>query len=328
MARMSEQEINDVQRTSPQVFEAQITQLVDEAEDIRMRLMGEYDSRERLSTAATIIFVMIGSAGFGWFLLMEGKVSEAVLCVIAGIILPLFVSAWAQTPIQTYKDTYKSQFMPKLAKLLGGFKFHAARGISGKIITRAGILPKFETYKAEDCFMGTYKGVKVIFSEARLYRDKRASQSVFDGVFVLLEIPSEILEGHTILSADREMVKRYAQRRWKSLQRVELNKTDVNAQAFQMYSDAPEAASLLAGEKLLKELSEAGAVFNNAPISAVFFRKKYVFLTIPYSHDMFEASNVQLPVKTQQHALQCKKEIEQILEVIDVFDLYQKPNAG
>ena len=38
---------------------------------------------------------------------------------------------------------------------------------------------------------------------------------------------------------------------------------------------------------------------------------------------MFEASNMYVPVATKQHALQCKKEIEQILEIIDLFELYK-----
>ena len=48
---------------------------------------------------------------------------------------------------------------------------------------------------------------------------------------------------------------------------------------------------------------------------------------IPYKGDMFEASNIHIPVATKQHAMQCKREIEQILEIIDVFDLYQKADT-
>ena len=58
---------------------------------------------------------------------------------------------------------------------------------------------------------------------------------------------------------------------------------------------------------MIKELAEAGAIFKNAPISAVMFRGKYVFLAIPYEEDMFEASNIYVPVATKQHALHCKK---------------------
>ena len=77
--------------------------------------------------------------------------------------------------------------------------------------------------------------------------------------------------------------------------------------------------------ELLKELYEASVVFDEAELSAAFFGGKYVFLMIPYKGDMFEASNMHVPVATKQHAMHCKKEIEQILEIIDVFDLYKNP---
>lgn len=320
---MDEHNLDSIERINPQVFDAQVAKLVDDAEDIRLRLMQAHSSRKGISAAATILCVLLGASGFGWFLLMEGRIGIGVLCMVIGIITPLLIAFWAERPVKAYKDAYKREFMPKFAKVLGGFKFFPTRGISAKIINRAGILPRHETYKAEDCFMGVYNGVKVIFSEARLYKSKKIADPVFDGVFVLLEIQAEILEGHTILSADLDLVKRYASSRWKTLEKVPMDENDPNAVRFNMYSDKPESASLMVGEKLLKELAEAGSVFNDAHLSAVFFRKKYIFITIPYSKDMFEASNVEVPVKTKQHAAQCRREIEQIMEIIDVFDIYK-----
>ena len=46
-------------------------------------------------------------------------------------------------------------------------------------------------------------------------------------------------------------------------------------------------------------------------------------MMIPYEPDMFEASSLFVPVTTKTQAMQCKKEIEQLLEIIDVFDLYE-----
>ena len=46
-------------------------------------------------------------------------------------------------------------------------------------------------------------------------------------------------------------------------------------------------------------------------------------MMIPYESDMFEPSDLFVPVQTKTQAMQCKKEIEQLLEIIDVFDLYK-----
>ena len=47
---------------------------------------------------------------------------------------------------------------------------------------------------------------------------------------------------------------------------------------------------------------------------------------IPFEGNLFEASGIHVPVATKQHTLECKKEIDQILEIIDVIDLYQSSN--
>jgi hypothetical protein len=51
-------------------------------------------------------------------------------------------------------------------------------------------------------------------------------------------------------------------------------------------------------------------------------------MMIPNKGDMFEPSSMFVPVSTKQHALNCKKEIERILEIIDVFEIYKAGNAN
>lgn len=97
--------------------------------------------------------------------------------------------------------------MPKLAKTLGGFKYSANGGINSKVLGQTGVMPSYDRYTHEDCFMGIYKGIKVIFSEARLYK---GSQAVFQGMFVLLETAKPICEGHLIITAIEKIWRRKA----------------------------------------------------------------------------------------------------------------------
>ena len=80
-------------------------------------------------------------------------------------------------------------------------------------------------------------------------------------------------------------------------------------------SSSGAGAGIAEADRRLFE-AEAAAIFNNAALTAVLFGKKYVFMMIPNDKDMFEASDLFVPVTTNQHALNCKKEIEQILEII------------
>lgn len=324
-----EQQVFDpVERVNDAMFDAEIDKLISFAEDMRMDLMRKHRARNGFATLAFITFILLGSTGFGYYLFFEGRVDIAVMCVMISIVLPFMLHMWSEKPLQEYKLQYKHQFMPKLAKLLGGLRFYPARGIGRQILSKTGVLPQFETYKAEDCFMGSYKGVKVIFSEARLYQGQRQVDALFDGIFVLLEAPNDVFDTHTILSNDHSLIQRYAGKRWKKLQAVQFMNVPDGAENFKAFSGNPASAQLVIGEKLLKELMEASDIFKKAPVTAVMFRKKYIFMMIPYAHDMFEASDINIPVKTRQHAKQCKKEINQILEIIDVFDVFKETDIS
>lgn len=313
-----------VERTNDAMFNAEIDKLISFAEDLRIDLMRQHRGRAGLATVCFILFVFLGSTGFGYFLFFEGRVDVAVMCVLLAIGISYMLHVWSEKPLMAYKVQYKSKFMPKLAKVLGGLRFYPARGIGRQILTKTGVLPKFETYRAEDCFMGTYKGVKVIFSEARLFEGTREISPVFDGIFVLLEAPKESFNAHTIITSDHHMAQAYSSKRWQKLSPVDIPEASPEAVPFRAFSSDPASAQALLTQKLLKELSEASQVFNEAPVTAVMFRKKYIFIMIPNAHDMFEASDIHIPVKTRQHAMQCRKEINQILEVIDVFDIFKE----
>ena len=309
-------------RTEENRFSSEVESLIRHAESNRLQFMEAFQKRENLSNLLGLLAVLLGGAGFGWFFLMQGSLFRGLLVMLVFCIVPFALYFWSRFPLKAYQSNYKSDFMPQMAKALGGLKFFPSRGISNKILPATGIVPMHDRYTAEDCFMGMYKGVKVILSEARLFHKKNKA-AVFDGIFVLLEIPAQILEGHTVISADKDMVHRYEKTRWKNFRSVDIQTSHPSWDRFDVFSDRPESASLLIGEKLLKELAEAADVFDQAPLSAAFFRGKYIFLSIPYTADMFEASNIFVPVATKRQALTCRREIEQILEIIDVFDIYE-----
>lgn len=318
----------DVQRRDDIHFQAEVDSLISKAEEGRQRNMQDYRRRHFITVMISLTSILAGGAGFGWFFLVEYQILPAILCISAGIILPVLLHFWSVKPLKDYTDNYKSGFMPHLAKAMGGLKFFPERGISEKIIGRTGILPLYDRYEAEDCFMGRYKGVKVIFSEALLFNAKGNKDPVFEGILVLLEVPDGIIEGHTIITADRGKMNKWSKTRWKHLKPVPVKTGNPEWDRFYVFSDTPDEASLFIGEKFLKELAEASEIFDSAPVSAALFGGKYVFMAIPCEEDMFEPSNIFVPVATRQHAMNCKREIERIMEIIDVFELYKSSHGA
>ncbi|MDH5722328.1 MAG: DUF3137 domain-containing protein [Alphaproteobacteria bacterium] len=316
-------ELGELNRVDDTRFNKTLEALIQESEDTRLHRMKQMRTRGFIAMNASIALIFIGIAAFGWFFLMEGKIIEGLIAIALSLAPSVLLYKWADLPLKKYVREHKEIFMPKLAKAINGLSFYPKRGVSSKILGKLAVLPAHDRYEAEDCFMGMYKGVKVIFSEARLYSKTYKTGQVFDGIFVLLETPADVIDGHTIVTANNKMVKAYSKTRWKTMQQVHIAPSDPKWDKFTIYSTKPDSAELIIGDRLLKELAEASEIFDNAPLTAVFFGNKYIFIMLPYDKDMFEASDIHVPVTTKQHATQCKKEIEQILEIVDVFDLYQ-----
>lgn len=312
----------DVQRRDDADVRAEIDIIIQDAEDMRVRRMKDRRMRGFVSMTFGLIAICAGAAAFGWFFLMEANLLFAMLSMGCALVLPYVLSLWSEGPIKAYEEEYKRVYMPRLARAIGGLKFHPDKGISSRLLAKTGLLPPHKSYQAEDCFLGRYKGVKVIMSEARLYKEPKGGEMVFDGIFTLLEVPEKAFPGHTIISADEHLVAQHAKGRWQKLQPVQAVREYDRGKRFHVFSSVPDKAPDFITEKLLKELAEAADIFDKAALSAVLFGGKYIFIMIPTPLDMFEASNIHIPITSREHALKVKQEIEKILEIIDVFDIY------
>ncbi len=302
-------------------FLRSIEPIIQDAEDTRIKIMTRHRNRGFAAITLGLMSIIAGAAGFGWFLLMHADLVRAVACMALAIVLPILLHGWSGRAVNAYIIYYKTVFMPQIAKALGGLKFHPLRGIGADILRKSGVLPPFNVYEAEDCFMGRYKGVKVIFCEADLYKS-RGELPLFSGVLALIEAPQDRFKGHTVITADKALVRACAKTRWSRLQPFKVPLSNESWDRFDLFASDPAHAQQIVSEKLLKELAEAADVFNGAALSAALFRRRYVFLAIPYEQDMFEPSSIYVPVTSKAQALVCRRELERILEIIDVFELY------
>lgn len=318
----AQQDTETITFTDDQTFAAQADILIRESEALRMRYMQKSKNMSSLAVMMGLIAMIIAGLGFGWFLLMLGELVKAVACVVIAMCVPLLLSTLSRGPIKAYRRAHKTEFMPKIAKLMGNLSFDPDRAISRDILGKTGVLPPYDVYESEDCFFGRHKGVRMMLAEARL-KKYGAPRDAFRGVFVLMETPHKVFEGHTIITADHEAVNKYEHTRWKSLRRVPVRSENPLWNRFVTLSDRPDDAALFVGEKLFKELAEIADVFGKAPLTAVLFRGAYVFLMIPSKADMFEPSDMLIALPSRNQALATKREIARLVEIIDVLDIFQ-----
>ena len=295
--------------------------VIDRGEDMRVAFMKEHRGRSFVAMTLSLLIITAGGAAFGWFLLVQGDMLRALGFMILALAPPAFLYVWANGPIKEYKHQYKASFLADLAKAMGNFKYYPTRGIASNILSKTGIVPAHGHYSAEDCFMGTHSNAKIILSEARLKRQESDKAYIFDGIFALVELAQPSFEGHTIVTADAALAQRMTK-----LSPIPLTGTGYEG-TLSCFSNNAANAPRFQDKSLLKEVSELVSVFEDAPLSAAFFRKKYIFIAIPHQADMFEPSTINVPITTTNTALRCKQEIEQILSIIDLMDVYQEDEA-
>ncbi len=297
-------------------FRSAIESLIRDSDARRLDRMSSHRSRNFLALTLTITAVIGGAGAFGWFFLMDGDLATGLACLLAALALPVLAFPWAEAPVKRYRAEHKTKFMPALAGIFG-LKYYPARGISRETLKKTGIVPAHRLYHAEDCMAGRYKGVRIIFSEARLTHPQHNGEYVFHGVFVLLELPGKPFAGHSVVTADNTLARRLAAK----LKPVALP-ADMPPSDFIMLSSRPENAGHLQHEGLLREFSEMSQIFDNAPISAAFFGGNSLFMMIPNNADMFEPCNINLPIATFDTALTARQEIGKILAIVDILELY------
>ena len=212
----------DVKARDEHIFQYTTEKLLRRAEELRMQHMQDYQFRNNITMGVGIFTVMAGGVGFGWFFLMAAQPALAILCLITPFILYYFLHSWAYIPLKNYAKHHKSVFMPEMARALGNMRFNPRRGISEKVIRKAGILSNYKSYSAEDCFLGEYKGARMIVCEARLSSDRRGrNRDIFDGVFVFIEAPNAGFKGHTVITADSETADTI-EKNWQDYDRIML----------------------------------------------------------------------------------------------------------
>ncbi|HRQ59945.1 MAG TPA: DUF3137 domain-containing protein [Alphaproteobacteria bacterium] len=296
-------QLSDIKPSTDQEFDRRIEDMTRHAEDFRMEKMRAYSARTMAALIGGMTALVAGAGGFGWFFLMEGNLFKALACILGAAIIPLTLQYWAGGPIRAYRREFKSRFMPHFAQALGGLRFFAQKGIAEPIVRKSGIVPPFDHYAAEDCFMGKTGPVKLIMSEARL---SKGGQSVFEGTTILTANP-----------ALRQVLQQ-------SFKPCPLANPEYSAR-LSVWTNAPLPAPIAANEKLLKEFYEMSHEFEDSPLSAVFWNKRYIFVAIPHEGNMFECSNLFVPITTSSTAKQCRREVAQLHSIIDVVKLYKTP---
>lgn len=297
---------------------------LEKLEVIRQAKLKIYNYRKKIAIPVAVIGTpMTGFIDF-WLLFLRSTSSDDSA---AGLTLA-FLGAlymWVTQPKREYKKEYKKEFLPKIAKLFGNLKYQ----IDGKIpmgsMKPSKIVPKHDKYKSEDHFSGEYKGVDVQVSEIKLKKKKRSGKrtryvTVFKGLGILLEIKHKKFYGHTILDKDKGALGEWFQKKSTGLKRAKMVDPEFE-KYFDAYTNDQVEARYLVDPLMIERLNGLYQEYNGEQMAVAFYDNKFLILIVS-KHNHFEPADLHVPATNPESLLNMKRELGEILAIVDKLSLY------
>ncbi|MBP3687070.1 MAG: DUF3137 domain-containing protein [Alphaproteobacteria bacterium] len=180
------------------------------------KLKGQYEELEekrkpylkRFCWRAVLLIVFVaGSYYFGILNYMVEKDND-VAGTIWGFALLLLCAYWWQ-PVENYKQDTKMLAMNKILSFWGNLTYRTCPGEvhSQTVLKQSMLFDAFNRREYDDCFEGSYNGVKIAVSEQELRdvhgsgKNKRDVQ-IFKGILISLEMNKQF-DGQTVVHAKK-----------------------------------------------------------------------------------------------------------------------------
>lgn len=317
-------EVTDIRNEDDIAFLEESKESLMQLEDVRQVKLKTFHFRKKIGIAlATVLLPILGYTDY-WlmFLRRAGDDSGAGI----SLLFLVFLYRWVTSPKRQYAKTYKQVVLPKIAQLFGNFSYKSKGRISADKMKPSKIFPSFDRYKSEDYFIGTYKGVDIEFSEIHLETESRDSDgnrtysTVFKGLAILLDMQSKKFYGHTFIDRDKGKITEWFKEKSSKMKRANLVDPEFE-KLFDVYTNDQVEARYLIDPVMIERLKGVQDQYDGDAMTAAFYESKMLVL-IKSSHNYFEPADLEIPATDPRSILQMKKEIGEILSLIDRLSLY------
>ena len=317
-------EVTDVRDEDDLRFLEESKAHLEELEEIRKEKLRTYTWRKKIAVPTAVICTpVIGYLDYLLLFIERSSDDEGGAGLTFFFLGALY--AWVTDPKRKYRNAYKQRILPKLAKLFGDFTYTIGGQIPFHHIWPSKIVPAHDRYESEDHFIGKYKGVDIQFSEIDLKQQRRSKNktyyvSIFKGLAVLLEMEGKKFYGHTILDKDKGKMSEWFKEKSSGLKRANLVDPEFE-KLFDAYTNDQVEARYLIDPLMIERLKGLYEEYNGERMMAAFFDKKMLIL-IESKYNHFEPADLHIPASDPRSILNMKKEIGEILSIVDRLDLY------
>lgn len=315
-------EIADIRTSEDQAFLERSKTELDHLEHLRIDKLAIFEFRKKIGIPAAFIATPI--CGYVDYLLLLWQSGDDEGFGLTFLVLGALYW-WVTQPKRQYVQTYKQKILPKIAALFGNLKYDIDGRIPMDEMTPSKIVPGHDRYRPDDYFTGEYKGIKLEFSEINLqerrHSDKKTSYvTVFKGLAILLNTKHKRFYGHTILEKNHSALVEWFKQKSHNLERAEMVDPEFE-QIFDAYTTDQVEARYLIDPVMIERLKGLYTEYNGEQMATAFFDNKMLIL-ISSKHNHFEPPNIYLPAADPASILNMKREVGDILSIIDKLSLY------
>jgi hypothetical protein len=297
-------------------------------EETRKAKLRTYLWRKKVGSA--VASVLIPSLAFLDYLLLQWQSGNDDQAAGLSILAAAAIWHWVTSPKRQYVKAYKKDIMPKLAHLFAGLNYEAGGKIPMGELILSKLIPSHDKYNSEDYFSGDYKGVYMQFAEIKLTKKKGSGKNkrtvtMFKGLAILLRTTNKKFYGHTIIHKDQSKAKEWLKEKSLDLKRANLVDPEFE-KMFDVYTNDQVEARYLIDPIMIESLKSLYQRYNGKNMSVAYYRDKMLIM-IASTKNHFEPPALDIPAITPETVYTLRKEIENILSIIDQLSLYDEKRA-
>lgn len=292
---------------------------LDTIEEFRLVKLRNYKLRKSIAIpVATLLTPILAYLDY-WLIMLQRSSDDGFAGVTFFVIGAIYW--WATQPRRQYAKEYKQKIMPRIIKLFGNFNYQIDGCLDLEALKPSGIFPSFTSKKSEDCFTGEYMGVGMEFSELELTSGSgKNRRTVFKGMVILLDLRHKKFLGKTILRRNAGNIQKWFQGMVSDLEHARMADPEFE-KIFDVHTNDQVESRWLVDPAMIEKLKALYTEYEGKGMLASWYDNKMLIL-INSQHNHFEPAHLETPATHPGSILSMKREIAQVLSIIDRLSLY------
>ena len=295
-----------------------------ELETVRLAKLKVFEFRKKIAIpVGAVLTPLLGFIDYWLILLQRSSDDTAAGVSVAGLGALWW---WVTSPRRQYANAYKTDILPDIARLFGDFTYDVKGKIPMDIMKPSKIVPGYTRYKSEDFFKGIYKAVEINFSEIDLKKKSgKSTVTVFKGLAILLTQGTRRFHGHTIMTRDQGKIGGWFKEKTSSFKRADLVDPEFE-KIFDVFTTDQVEARYLIDPRIVENLKTLYEEYNGSQMMVAFY-DDHVLILIGSKVNHFEPADIRTPATNEAGLLAMKREIGEILSIVDRLSLYDPKKA-